>query len=328
MTAGAAALGSGIARRDSAADPVPLFVCGVARSGTTFAAYLLNRHPRIRCTYEAAIFQDGLRIYEQARNPHTPQGFQKLIERLAACDAGSQAHPWLAKSLRAHVAELYRRHCAQPRFATIVQSVFTLAWPNLTCFANKLIRTEFCPLLLREWPQARIVLLIRDPRAAYASQRRHLGLRLKYAAIYWNLHVQYALSCRDDGERFLLVRFEDLMEAPAAQLARILAFADHSDPAIAAEIVAQVPPRREALGKWRHELSPTQVRKLEEYCYDGMRALGYAPEWATGPRRITPARRLLEVARQYASRVPLSPHVWRRKRLVSRTWQMLRGVHG
>lgn len=305
---------------------MPVFICGVARSGTTFSGYLLNRHPHIRCTHEAVIFQDGMQIYEQCRDRHEPAGFRRLIERLAELDAGAKAHPWLAETLRAQVDELYARHQERPGFATVIEGAFTLARPGVTCFANKLIRTEFCPTLLREWPQAKIVLLIRDPRAAYASQRKFFGMRLKYAAIYWNLHVQYALAQRDNAERFLIVRFEDLMAAPAEQLGRILDFAGQGGPGVAEDIVAQVPPRREALHKWRQQLPPGDVRRLEAYCYDGMQAFGYAPEQATGPRRITAAGRLLETARQYARQIPLRPQVWRQKQLVRRLWQVVRGV--
>jgi hypothetical protein len=301
----------------------PLFVFGVARSGTTFSGYLLNRHPHIRCSHEAVIFQDGLRIYQHSRNLHDKPAFGSLLERLAECDAGSKTNRWIAETLRTYGDELYRRHQQQPGFPTLIEALFDLAQQNLHCFGNKFIRVEYCPLLLKQWPHARVVLLIRDPRAAFASQKRYFGMRLKYAAIYWNMHVRFALEHAEDRERYRVIRFEDLMHAPVEHLSEILSFAGQ-DPGLAEQIVSEVPPRVEALSKWREQLSSDEVQQLEEYCFEQMCTFGYQPELARGQRRITAAGRLIETLRQYAGKLPLDLGEWQRKRLWSRFWQMVR----
>jgi hypothetical protein len=307
----------------AASRPVPLFVFGVARSGTTFTAYLLNRHPRILCAREARVFHEGLYEYERCRNHQDRAEFRELLRRLARCDEGARSHPWLAETLKSNIDELYRRHQARPSFATLIEAAFELARPGLTCFANKFIRPELCPLMLQYWPHAKVVLLLRDPRAAYASQRRFFKMRLKYAAIYWNLHARYALAQRDDAARSLLVRYEDLMRSPVDQLARILRFANQWEPSLPESIVRAVPPRSATLEKWRDALSPAEVKRLEEYCYDGMRALGYMPEHARRPRHIGSVGRAVETVRQYAGQVPLRVDTWRRQRLGARFLQMV-----
>lgn len=302
----------------------PLFVFGVARSGTTFSGYLLNRHPHIRCSHEAVIFQDGLRIYQRSCNLQDKLAFDTLLEQLSKCDAGSKTNRWIAETLRTHKDELYRRHQQQPGFSTLIEAVFDLAQQNLKCFGNKFIRVEYCPLLLKQWPHARVVLLIRDPRAAFASQKRYFDMRLKYAAIYWNMHVRYALEQAEDRERYRAVRFEDLMHNPVEHLSAILSFAGQDQPGLAEQIVSEVPPRLEALSKWREQLSAEEVKRLEEYCYEQMCTFGYQPELATAPRRIATGERLVETLRQYAGKLPLDLGEWQRKRLWSRFWQMVR----
>lgn len=303
----------------------PLFIFGVARSGTTYTSYLLNQHPTIRCAREAVVFQEGFSHYARSRNLRDPVQFRQLLERLASCDAGSRANQWLSEALLEHGEALYQYHQQHPSFGAIISKAFELSQPGLTCFANKFIRTEFCSLLLREWPEARIVLLVRDPRAAYASQRRYFGMRLKYAAIYWNLHAQYALRLQDVDPRYLVLRFEDLMQSPVEHLERLLQFANQNQPGLAEQIIAQIPPRRASLDKWRDDLSTGEVRRIEAYCYESMQSFGYVPEQAHGACKITTLGRLSETVLQYANQVPLDLATWRNKRIISRFWQVARG---
>ena len=62
----------------------------------------------------------------------------------------------------------------------------------VACWANKMLRVELCPDLLRFWPTARVVVLMRDPRAVFSSQRMRFNSRIKYSAIYWNTHSRWA----------------------------------------------------------------------------------------------------------------------------------------
>lgn len=97
--------------------------------------------------------------------------------------------------------------------------------------------------LLEAYPHARMVHLVRDPRAVLASQknrwrRRSLGgtnvpwsevlrVRVNYHAYtiadMWNRATE-AANCMADHHRFMAVRFEDLVARPAAELSRICRF--------------------------------------------------------------------------------------------------------
>jgi len=71
-------------------------------------------------------------------------------------------------------------------------------------------------------------------------------------------------------------------------------------------------------------LSSSDVRTIEQHCFEGMTAFGYAPRIATGPRQIGTTGKAIETIRQYAGQIPLSIDSWRRKRLLPRFLQMIR----
>jgi hypothetical protein len=57
---------------------------------------------------------------------------------------------------------------------------------------------------------------------------------------------------------------------------------------------------------------------MEEYCYERMPALGYPPELATGPRRLTAAQRLWAQVSTYGRDLLADPGAITRKQVVRR----------
>lgn len=76
------------------------------------------------------------------------------------------------------------------------------------------------------FPRARVVALVRDGPATVESGRRSFGWWYEDAMLTWRKSARRILSflASGDGHRCLLVRFEDLATAPAAEMAKILRF--------------------------------------------------------------------------------------------------------
>lgn len=302
---------------------VPLFVFGVARSGTSYTHALLNAHPEIRLSYEGRLVREGPWLYRRHRRLHEREDFFALLDELCACEEEPQ-NAWMVDVMRTHRDQLYRRHSEQPSCARLLESVYMLPDP-VRCWGNKILRVEACPQLLELWPDARVLILVRDPRAVYASQLRFFRTRIRYSALYWNLHSRWTREHAADPARYLVVRYEDFVREPLPVLRGILERVGLWQPASAARMLETHPARADGVEGWRRVLTGDQVRTIEGYCAEEMERWGYAPELGVPSRRMGAVTRGVETLLENARRVPLDPAWWLRKDLLRRFLQALRG---
>ena len=316
--------------QEASSPPVPLFVFGVARSGTSFMYELLNSHPRMRLSYEGRIVREGSYLYGRRRNLQDRTEFGKLLEDFCRCEEEQPLNQWMIDVMQEYGDELFRRHTQEPSLAKLIENIYMLPDP-VPCWGNKILRVEECPELLSIWPNAKAVILIRDPRAVYSSQRKafpkmRVGrARARYSTIYWNLHSAWTRRHATDAEHCFVLPYEDFVEDAPGSLERILKLAGVWDARTAEEMLEAHPAHKGSLTKWRKSLSPKQVRTIESYCFEEMQRWSYAPEIADRPKRMGVVSKALETFLEYAGSVPLDPAWWRRKRLFSRFWRTLRG---
>ena len=93
---------------------------------------------------------------------------------------------------------------------------------------------EFFPLLARDFPKARFVLIFRDPRAVIASSRRSFSkiesilepLTLSYLRCYRKqvAFTQYFQGMKLFNNRLIVVRYEDIVENPEPETRRLCDF--------------------------------------------------------------------------------------------------------
>ena len=76
------------------------------------------------------------------------------------------------------------------------------------------------------FPNARVLVLVRDGPATVESGRRSFGWPYEEAMLAWRQSVRRVLSflASADGPRCQLIRFEDLTADPAREIARVIAF--------------------------------------------------------------------------------------------------------
>ena len=76
------------------------------------------------------------------------------------------------------------------------------------------------------FPNARVVVLARDGPATVESGHRSFGWRYEMAMRAWRDSVRriFSILANGDGERYYLVRFEDVVTDPACEIAKILDF--------------------------------------------------------------------------------------------------------
>jgi len=222
------------------ADPAGniIFVTGAARSGTTLMCRILGNHSTILGLNELHFFGALVELEAVAR----PHGAERL-ENMAAMMFARQARDVWASGPTAEERELARQLVqALPPERRTPANVYAESVALLASGSGKRVGCEQTPrnifyasALLELYPDARVIHMVRDPRAVLASQKnrwkvRRLGgknvpwseiLRLwcNYHPVtmsrLWRQATRVALQL-EDHPRCRLVRFEDLVAEPEA----------------------------------------------------------------------------------------------------------------
>jgi hypothetical protein len=316
----------------------PIFVVGVARSGTTLLSAMLSAHSRLDCGPESRFFA-RLRHLDgpsRARLEDPPAWPGPAIDFIASLR--NQGHPVVdlfgltLEEIRAFLEE------RPPSIAAMLESL-TLLHARRAGKARWIEKTPrhllMTATLWRLWPAARVVRIVRDPRDVALSLA---GLPFAKDSVVGNLvridqddrASRHAIAA--DG-RALTLRYEDLVTGPERELRRVCDFVGEAwEPAMldtrgsAAGVAADHewwkagvsgPLTTASVGRWRREMSADAQRFaalhlagfLREHGYEGAREA--AAEVAVVPvaDAVGPAneRLLLEFARRDAVVVRPAP---------------------
>lgn len=221
-----------------------IFVAGNSRSGTTMMSRVLGSHP--------SVFTFGeLHFFEQMHSPDDTRGLSTSeATELAARLLSVQRQGYLGKREPARfreeagavVSPLGPEPTAARTFEAFLRYEATRSGKSLPC--DQTPRNVFyIGEILALYPEARVVLMVRDPRDVLLSQkrkwkRRFLGARgipmrealrawVNYHPItiskLWTSSVSAGDRFEDDG-RVLCVRFEDLLAHPETEVRRVCEF--------------------------------------------------------------------------------------------------------
>ena len=306
----------------------PIFVVGPSRSGTTLVRRILNAHPVMSIAPETHYFDDlRPRLGARALSPLSDAD-RRVAERyfLALGDGvyGQETDP---DRSRIDADELRRQAESLGGTADAYFEAFCrmrMSASGRSRWGEKTSRHVFrIPDIFSVWPDARVVCLVRDPRAVVASYRdwkrgkpdssapdRFRATR-SYHPVISALLVKGALEAsqqalrRYGDKRVLLLRYEELVSQPERSVRTLAEWAGLEYAASMLDVpdmygsygdvtrgISQAP-----LERWRKKLSPTEISVIQTCCRHTMEELGYSRERVAAPR--------LELVRTWAS-VPVA----------------------
>jgi hypothetical protein len=303
----------------------PIFVIGCPRSGTTLLQVMLQSHRRIavppETRYLMPAYRDRARFgdlcdpasrLELARTITADRKFRDYgLDRKAAVQRIVAAPPTLGSAVEAvHLA--YARLHGKQRWGDKRPGYF-----------------QDLPAIIRMFPDAQIVHLVRDGRDCVASLKRMSWFREDSVAamVLWVRATEAAdrAGRRLPADSFHELRYEDLVTDPDAVLRRLCAFlGEDYDPAMAAPARTaeqSVPDRKTWHARTRSAvdaaavahgsgLEPWELRLMTYVAQKPLRRYGYPVDDATRPPlrdlarygRVRTVKRLMTARRTIVDR--------------------------
>lgn len=254
----------------------PLFLVAAERSGTTLLRLMLDGHPQIAwpCEFDYAL------EWPEAK----PGEWPDLVDFWSALAANRQARQARVQiDAKLEFPDLVRSLYAQLRARTRKPIVGVTAHGHYE-------------QLLRLWPDARFIYLVRDGRDV---ARSHVEMgwagNVWAAAKVWRdaEHAWRSLATRIPEERRIELRYEALVREPERELTRLCAFlgVDYAPELLEYPLRSTVAaPDARLAERWREQLSARDLSLLAREIGPELAARGYAasderPAWIPAPRR-------------------------------------------
>lgn len=297
--------------------PRTIFVVGSGRSGTTLMRHILSRHPDVAICGETRYLRTGhLRRtgfrdrFAGVGDIATDEGARSVVDYIYDEIQGKNWWRWIQRNVP---REQFLRGLLQSDRTdrALFDLVMTLSARGKPIRGEKTpAHIYWVPTLLEWFPGAKIVHMLRDPRAVFVSKRRRvasgqwhlhpfssvqrrepiLSLQLSLMTIIsWRditrLHYRYQQTY---AENYRLVRFEDLVSDPKAQVMEVcdfleLGFAQEMlDQRVYISSFDQAGPPvvrfdSDTIERWRTYLHPSINRWFVAACRQQLLDFGYQP---------------------------------------------------
>ena len=282
----------------------PIFIAGVARSGTTLLRYMLCSHPNLYVPPESNFIPRFFR--KRPTEPLSREHARRIVKQIG--EYGTFWRDWREQRLDpdAFVDDLPTLTPAS--FIDALYSRYAHQYGAVRWGDKSTIYAGWIDLFVEMFPTCQIIQIIRDPRDVTASSldaysgARFFYMDPYYAARMWTKRISAGLEAgrRLPADRYHEIRYEDLTQDPEGRVRALCEFlGEDFHPAMLA-------PQAEALkhyhrfgihqrvrgqvttaraGRWRTDLSPADQRLVQRLTKDVLPGFGYPVEdlGRTGP---------------------------------------------
>jgi hypothetical protein len=271
----------------------PIFIIGVARSGTTLLSLMLDSHSRIAIPFESHFFVSYYRQYNTRSLGGTDEA-RKIAQQILS-------EPYLRRwDLSVYPDELDLRNC--PNLPAVIAEIYRVYAKK--CGKDKDIWGDKSPpytqsvyILEKMFPTARYIHLIRDGRDVALSLMNKLWGPGDFVSSieYWvrNISCARRMLYMLPEDRYIEVRFEQLVADPESEIKRVVdflgvefepamihAYTDKASKKVGWEIdnihshLKEAPSTSQAF-KWKHQLNSADQALAYEIAGKELEELGY-----------------------------------------------------
>jgi hypothetical protein len=285
-----------------------LFVVGCPRSGTSWVQGILSAHPLVVTSQESHAYEN---IYDpvSARGRESVTGWTKVLHRHDIAEREARwvgLHWWVNRTeLLALIDWAFSADGVSARDAaeTVIEAMFDSYFlgrggdGNHTLLEKTPGHLGYAAQILRRYPEARVVEVLRDGRDVCVSmQMQALTMswppRTRRDQIStWVRAVERGQGLRSDpalADRVHLVRYEELKAAPEIEVARLFEFAGlEADSVFVAEVAdrsdfrhqrstgAGRHTRRGEVGDWENHFDADDIALFRALAGDAFTSAGY-----------------------------------------------------
>lgn len=183
-----------------------VFVCGLHRSGTTLLERLLAARYELSYLRAKVPESEGQHMQSVYRPAHHYGGPGRFAFSHAMRD--DLPDLWKARDCRERIMAEWSRFVVGDSPTLIEKSP-----PNLT-------KIDW---LRQVFPESRFVIMVRDPRATSGATQKWSGTSLAELMMHWNAAYSQAMAAFRE-EDCVVIRYEDLTDAPEAEIGRVAEF--------------------------------------------------------------------------------------------------------
>jgi hypothetical protein len=267
----------------------PIFLAGTDRSGIGLVGEILSAHPNIFISRRTRFWNFYYDRYgDLGERANLVTAVDEMMQYTRILDLKPDRDRLLAEFAPAHSGSSYG-----VLFALIqrhhVEGIGKRRWGDKTINAERYASTIF-----EEFPTARMIHVLRDPRDRYASQAVHRNAsrgKVGAGSALWLSSLRRAKrNVAKYADRYQIVRYEDLVTQPTAVVARLCRFIDEPFHPQMTQIPS--PPREEtagaddpsqiglvasSIGRFARDLTPREIAFIQLVSRKQMRAMRYEP---------------------------------------------------
>ncbi len=273
-------------------EPKPVFVSGTNRSGTTLMYALLATHPNLSMVRRTDMWRY---FYGQFGDLNQPENFERCLKTMLSYKRIVNLKPDPERIRR----ELREGEASYGRLFALIHQHHAER-DGKTRWGDKSLHTEeYADQVFQEFPQARIIHLIRDPRDRYSSVLKRLkatSRRLGVDTVKWLASARAAShAAARYPDRFLIVRYETLAQKPEETLRQVCDFIGESYTAqmltmsgapryhkeganTSFEPVTPGVISTRSIGRFRQVISPWEIVFIQTFAGRMMQEFGYEPD--------------------------------------------------
>ena len=293
-------LGNRNRRTKNLTETTPFFIIGSGRNGSTLLARLLNEHPQIFLPPEQFAMPHIIFRWHFFRFWPWGKFCKKALELFSK---NNQNWNMTKEEKQKTLDELNSLQPLYRNAANAINTIFTtfgkLRQQKFSLWGDHTsLSTSFVPLILKEFPEAKFIFLVRDPRdvvLSYSKIEGHPAQEPIKSAKKWKNSIQtYKWLKEKHPEKVMYLRYEDLVTNTEIQLKEICSFIGMSQADLfptpnehekvrdrlgtegkAHHENVYLSVSANAIEKWKTELEPKTLEKVEKITRKAAESFGY-----------------------------------------------------